>query len=79
VSYGSGPHLPTKVGSGTAMYPIVPDLASQLRWTLALPHVLWLQTSLPAEVGSGAAMCLTVLDLASQLRWASVLPQVLWL
>jgi hypothetical protein len=29
VPYGSGPHLPAEVGSGTAMCPMAPDLASR--------------------------------------------------
>jgi hypothetical protein len=47
VYYGSGPRLPAEVGSGAAMYPMAPDLASRLRWAPVLPRVLYLQTSPP--------------------------------
>jgi hypothetical protein len=42
VSYGSGPRLPAKMGSGATMCPMTPDVASRLRWAPALPCVLWL-------------------------------------
>jgi hypothetical protein len=45
--YGSGPHLPVEIGSGIAMCPMAPELASWLRWALALPCGLWLCTSPP--------------------------------
>jgi hypothetical protein len=35
MSYGSGPRLPAKVGSGAATCPMAPDLASRLRWAPA--------------------------------------------
>jgi hypothetical protein len=47
VSRGSGPHLPVEVGSGAVTCPMAPDLTSQSRWALALPHVLRLRTSPP--------------------------------
>jgi hypothetical protein len=40
VSYGFEPHLPAEVGSGAATCPVAPDIASRLRWALALPCVL---------------------------------------
>jgi hypothetical protein len=45
VSYGSGPRLPTELGSSAAICPIALDLASQLMWALTLPYILWLWTS----------------------------------
>jgi hypothetical protein len=45
VSYGSGPRLQAEVGSGATMCPMAPDLASQLRWALVLPHALQFRTS----------------------------------
>jgi hypothetical protein len=45
VSYGSGPRLPAEVSSNAAMCPMAPNLTSRLRWSQALPRVLWLQTS----------------------------------
>jgi hypothetical protein len=47
VSYGSGPRLPAKVSSDAATCPMISDLTSRLRWTLALTHVLWLRTTPP--------------------------------
>jgi hypothetical protein len=49
MSYGSGPHLSTDVGSGAAMCPIALNLISQLRWAPALPRVLWLRTLPPSQ------------------------------
>jgi hypothetical protein len=39
MSYGFGPHLPTKVSSDAATYPMAPDLVSRLGWAPALPRV----------------------------------------
>jgi hypothetical protein len=47
VPYGSGPCLPTEVGSDAATCLAAPDLAYRLRWALTLPRVLWLRTSPP--------------------------------
>jgi hypothetical protein len=47
VSYGSEPHLLAEVGSGAAMCPMAPYLASRLSWASTLPRVLYLRTSPP--------------------------------
>jgi hypothetical protein len=47
MSYDSGPRLPDEVGSSAAVCPIALDLTYRLRWTLTLPHILWLRTSPP--------------------------------
>jgi hypothetical protein len=52
MSYDSGPHHSTEVGSDVitspmATCPMSPDLASRLRWASALPRVIWLWTSPP--------------------------------
>jgi hypothetical protein len=47
VSYGFIPHLPAEVDYDAATCPMAPDLASRLRWALALSCVLWLQTLSP--------------------------------
>jgi hypothetical protein len=47
VPRGSGPHLLTEVDFGAAICPMNLDLASRLRWALALPCILWLWTSPP--------------------------------
>jgi hypothetical protein len=49
-----GPHLHAEVGSGATTCPKAPDLASRLRWTPALPCVIWLWTSPP---GWGGLWC----------------------
>jgi hypothetical protein len=54
VFYGSGPYLPTEVGSDAAICPMASGLASRLRWAPMLPHVLWLRT-LP--LGQGGSWC----------------------
>jgi hypothetical protein len=51
VPYGFEPHLSAEVGSGTAMCPMAPDLASRLRWALMLSRALWLRTSPPSRGG----------------------------
>jgi hypothetical protein len=45
VSSGSGPRLLVEVSFSAAICPAAPNLASWLRWALALPCVLWLRTS----------------------------------
>jgi hypothetical protein len=45
--YSSRLYLPIEVGSGVAMCPTAPDLASLSRLALALPRVQWLQTLHP--------------------------------
>jgi hypothetical protein len=45
VSYDFRPHLPAEMDSDAATCHMPSDLTSQLRWTTALPRVLWLQTS----------------------------------
>jgi hypothetical protein len=47
VSYGSGPRLPAKVGSGTATCPTAPEPTSLMRWALVLPCVQRLRTPPP--------------------------------
>jgi hypothetical protein len=42
MSSGSGPHLPTEVGSGAVMCPMALDLTSRLRWVPPSPRALWL-------------------------------------
>jgi hypothetical protein len=51
VSYGSGPRLPAEVVSGAATCPMALDLANRLRWTVALPHVLWFRIPPPGRCG----------------------------
>jgi hypothetical protein len=43
VPYGSKPHLLAEVGSSVTMCPMALELASRLRWTLALPRILLLR------------------------------------
>jgi hypothetical protein len=51
MSYSSEPRSPAEVGSSAATCSEAPDFASQLRWALALSHVLRLQTLLPSWDG----------------------------
>jgi hypothetical protein len=47
VSHSPTPRLPIEMGSSIATCPMAPDLASLLRWALALPHVPRCRTSPP--------------------------------
>jgi hypothetical protein len=51
VSSGSGPRLPTEVGSGATTCPEAPDIASHLGWAPRSPRVLRLRTSPPYRGG----------------------------
>jgi hypothetical protein len=51
VPYGSGPRLPAEMGSGAATCLMVSDLASRLRWALALPRAPRIRTSPPSRGG----------------------------
>jgi hypothetical protein len=51
VSYSFGPRLPAEVGFDAAMCPMAPDLATRLRWALALLRVICLWTSPPSWDG----------------------------
>jgi hypothetical protein len=74
VSRGPGSRLLAEFSSDTATCSSVTDLASLLRWALALSHISCLWPLPPREKSSGAAMCSSAPELASLPRWAPMLP-----
>jgi hypothetical protein len=73
VACGLRPHLLAELSSGAVTCSSAPDLASLLRWALALPRVPWLRVLPPRKESSDAITCSSAPDLASLPMWASAL------